>query len=97
MIGIGYREDNPYGLSATFGFPQTTVGYGFNPKWRLESSLTYRQFLSKLANNNPIEHDGYAEFETYQWEVNTIYALTKQWRLLLGVTHDSDYQFTPLR
>ncbi len=65
MIGMEWRNEMDYGLSASVGFPATRVQYRFNDFLAARLAARWDRDIYRLANNSNVSRKGYVEESGY--------------------------------
>lgn len=65
MGGIEWNGFAETGLSIALGIPDTHIAYRFTPESRIRLGLTMNKGLYRLADDSPVEKEGYLETERF--------------------------------
>lgn len=65
LVGVEWRNELDYGLSASLGFPRTEVQYRFNDLLAARAAARWDRDIYRLSNDSTVSKKGYMEESGY--------------------------------
>ena len=89
IIELTYNFNNAQreGIYGHLGFPKTQIGLHLTPKWRTELEAVYFQATAKLAADNPIQANGYAQVKSWRTQWASHYLIHPKFELSFALKH----------